>query len=134
MTGTTVRDTDGEAVSRLAAITVAAPFLHSAALTPQPAAMEVARGARIALGGRPDFQPVLPGLVGLRLSQATQKVLSAETLQLLVDLKLDPAEPLSRTLDRLIQERRNLYEIGPGPRAAGCPEELPARSAAPPWR
>ena len=51
--GTTGRDTDGEAVSRLAAVTVAAPFLRSATLAPQPAAMELARGARIALGGRP---------------------------------------------------------------------------------
>jgi hypothetical protein len=111
---TTGRDTGGEAVSRLAAVTVAAPFLGSANLARQPAAMEIALGARIALGGRPEFQPVMPGLVGLRLSAAAQRVLSAATRQLLAELSLDPAEPLSRTLDRLIQERRSLYESAQG--------------------
>ena len=108
--GETGRDTEGQAAARLAAVTVAAPFLHSATLAPQPAAMELSRGARIALGGRPDFRPVVPGLVGLRLSQASLNVLSAATREILADLKLDPGEPLSRTLDRLIQERRTLYE------------------------
>lgn len=102
--------TDGEPVAKLAAVTVAAPFLRSATLAPQPAVMEVSRGARIALGGRPDFQPIVPGLLGLRLSQAAQGAISAATRQLLAELSLDPAEPLSRTLDRLIEERRTLHE------------------------
>jgi hypothetical protein len=114
VTGEPARGVDADSLARLATVSIAAPYLKASALSPQPPVLEVARGARIALGGRPEFQPTMPGLVGLRLSQATQDALSAETRQLLADLFLDPTEPLARTLDRLIQERRNLHEAAQG--------------------
>jgi hypothetical protein len=97
-------------IGALAAATVAAPYLKMSQVLPEKPGLDVGRGARIALMGRPDFQPVMPGFVGLRLSPATQAALSQETVRALGEHALDPSEPVARTLEKLTVERRRVYE------------------------
>ncbi|UTA53130.1 hypothetical protein L3D22_12185 [Lysobacter soli] len=52
----------------------------------------------------------MPGLLGLRLNEATQQNLSEPTRKVLAEFGLKPADPLARTLDRLSQEQRLAHE------------------------
>ena len=97
-------------MSLLFSATAAAPFLKSEALLWDKPGVGVGRGARIALTGRPDFQPVMPGLLGLRLNEPTQQALSDPTRKVLAEFGMNPADPLARTLDRLSQEQRLAHE------------------------
>jgi hypothetical protein len=69
----------------------------------------LARQARIALTGSPDFKPVVSGLVGLRLARETQARLSRETLAVLKELGLDPGEPIARTVEKITAEKQRLH-------------------------
>lgn len=104
------RDTTPPGMSLLVSTTAAAPFLKSEALLWEKPGVGVGRGARIALTGRPDFQPVMPGLLGLRLNETTQQTLSDPTRKVLAEFGMNPADPLARTLDRLSQEQRLAHE------------------------
>jgi hypothetical protein len=94
----------------LAAAAAALPFLESEQVLAEKPGLDFGRGARVALMGRPDFQPVMPGVSGLRLSQASRKALSKTTLKVLAEHGLDPSEPVARTLEKLGVERRRIYE------------------------
>jgi len=72
-------------------------------------ALPLGRGARIALTGSPDFKPIMPGLVGLRLSKETAGTLSANTQSVIKDLGLDPAEPIARTLQKISVEKQKVH-------------------------
>lgn len=72
-------------------------------------AVPVGRGGRIALTGSPDFQPIMPGLVGLRLARETTEKLSRSTQDVLKELELDPGEPIARTLQKLRAERQRVH-------------------------
>ncbi|MET3930277.1 hypothetical protein ABIE51_002164 [Lysobacter sp. OAE881] len=104
------RETPPSGLSLLVSTTAAAPFLKSEALLWDKPGVGVGRGARIALTGRPEFQPVMPGLLGLRLNEATQQNLSEPTRKVLAEFGMKPADPLARTLDRLSQEQRLAHE------------------------
>jgi hypothetical protein len=106
----TARDTTPPGISMLASASAATPFLKSEALLWDKPGVGVGRGARIALTGRPDFEPVMPGLLGLRLAESTQQTLTEPTRKVLAELDMNPADPLARTLDRLSQERRLAHE------------------------
>ncbi len=73
-------------------------------------AVPLGKGARIALTGSPGFKPVLPGLVGLRLAEATVGGLSQGTATVLSDLGLDPKQPIARTVEALAAEKQRLHE------------------------
>lgn len=110
-TGATVQpDTGQGSVNTLVAVSAAAPFLKTSALAPATPGVDVSRGARIALTGRPDFTPIMPGVVGLRLSQAAQGALSRSTTKAIVDHGLDPAESVARSIEQLTAERRRIFE------------------------
>jgi hypothetical protein len=91
-------------------VTLAAPHLRSSELLAEKPGVGLARGARVALTGRTDFKPVLPGLVGLRLSAATQQSLSETTRAVLAEHKLSASEPVARTIQKLATERRRIHE------------------------
>lgn len=97
-------------VGSLKEVAEAAPYLRSDALGTEQAAVSLAKGARIALLGRTDFIPVESGLVGMRLSKESQAGLSSATKEVLKDHGLSPAEPIARTINKLISERRAIYE------------------------
>ncbi|WP_151523809.1 hypothetical protein [Serinicoccus kebangsaanensis] len=67
-------------------------------------------GARLAITGSPAMTPVLPGLVGLRLTPETVKGLSKETKGTLSDLGYDPSQPIARTVEALTAERQQIHE------------------------
>jgi predicted transcriptional regulator len=100
----------GESPTDVTAVSAASPFLTSGQLMGEKPGLTFGRGARVALMGRPDFDPVMPGVAGLRLSQATQQALSQETGAVLTEHALDPAEPIARTIEKLTTERRRVYE------------------------
>jgi len=97
-------------VGSLSAVTEAAPFLRSDALGTETAGLSLAKGARVALLGRTDFTPVISGLVGMRLSKESQAGLSSATQEALKEYGLSPAEPVARTINKLISKRRAVYE------------------------
>ena len=97
-------------VGTLSDVTAAAPYLRMEALAPDPGGVGLARGARIGLLGRPDFKPVVSGLVGMRLSSDSQKALSAATKSVLKETGLSASEPVVRTVQTLMAERRSIYE------------------------
>lgn len=116
--GTAVSGTDAEGestaagIGALAAATAASPYLKLEQVMAEKPGITVGRGARVALMGRADFKPVMPGLVGLRLSQVSQQALSQDTLKVLAKHGLDASEPVARTLEKLMVERRRVYEQG----------------------
>ncbi|MBA4143713.1 MAG: hypothetical protein H0X43_12105 [Nitrosospira sp.] len=76
--------------------------------TAEPA-LPLGRGVRIALTGSPDFKPVMPGLVGLRLAKETTEKLSGDTRDLMKELGLDPGEPVARTVQKLTAEKHRVH-------------------------
>lgn len=71
-------------------------------------------GARIALSGSPDFKPIMPGLVGLRLSTQAAGALSSGTTGVLKELGLDATEPVARTVQRISAEKQKLHAEAQG--------------------
>jgi len=110
VTGTAARRESTDGIGALAAASVASQYLKSDQVLPEKPGVDVGRGARIALMGRADFQPVMPGVVGLRLSQTSQAALSQATVKVLKEQGLDPSEPVARTIQKLTVERRRVYE------------------------
>lgn len=90
-------------------VTSALPQLESANLLAKKPAMTLGDGARIALQGHPDFEPVKPGITGLRLTEAARETLSSETVKATEALSLDLAEPIAETVRRLKTERRAIH-------------------------
>lgn len=78
-------------------------------LTAAEPTMLVSRGARIALGGSPDFKPVVSGLVGLRMGKEAVGKLSQETLGVIKELGLDPSEPIARTVAKITAARQAIH-------------------------
>ena len=97
-------------VGSLGNITAAVPFLRSDALGVEKAGVSLAKGARIAMLGRTDFTPVISSLVGMRLSKESQEGLSQATQEVMKDNGLSPAEPVARSVKKLIVQRRKVYE------------------------
>ena len=60
--------------------------------------------------GRPDFTPVTSSLVGMRLTPQAQSGLSRTTQTVMRDAGLSRLEPVVRTVEALMTERRSLYE------------------------
>jgi hypothetical protein len=108
------RDSNGDNLSTLAAVRVATPYLQSAALLPDTPLVRLGKGARVAVSGRTAFKPVMPGLLGLRLSEKSQQALSSDTQKLLAELSLETSSPLSRTLDVLQKERKKVHIAAQG--------------------
>lgn len=104
------REVPGDGAEALAAATLAAPYLRSSKLLAETPAVGLAPGAHVALTGRPDFEPLMPGLVGLRLSREAQSSLSEGTRKILGELGLEAGEPVARTLQKLEVERRHVFE------------------------
>jgi hypothetical protein len=102
--------TEQNGPSALAALAAASPFLKTSTLAREAPGVDVGRGARIALTGRPDFTPVMQGVVGLRLSQAAQSGLSQGTTKLLAQHGLDVGESVARNITQLTAERRRTFE------------------------
>jgi hypothetical protein len=73
-------------------------------------ALSPAAGARLAMTGTPEFVPVLPGLLGLRLTEQAAGGLSQETQGALGELGLDATQPVARSVDALIAERQRLHQ------------------------
>lgn len=71
--------------------------------------MKLSRGSRIALGGSPDFKPVVAGLVGLRLGKETVTRLSGGTLEVIKELGLDPGDPIARTIEKISMARQAVH-------------------------
>ncbi len=103
-------DTDGNRIGDLGSVVAGAAMLQSHKLNPEPGGVSVARGARIALLGRTDFTPVVTSLVGMRLSPESQQRLSGATQAAMKSVGVSPSEPVVRSLDKLMAERRVIYE------------------------
>lgn len=72
-------------------------------------AVPLGRGARIALTGSPDFKPVMPDVVGLRLTKETAEKLSGNTQSVMKELGLDPSQPVARTIQKITTEKQRLH-------------------------
>ena len=72
-------------------------------------ALKFGRGARIGLTGSPDFKPIMPGLVGLRLAGKTTEQLSQETQGVMKELGLSAGEPIARTLQKISAEKQRIH-------------------------
>ncbi len=108
------KESTAAGIGALAAMRATTSALDSNEVLGEKPGVNVGRGARIALMGRADFDPVMPGLVGLRLTQASQGALSVDTQGVLKDYGLDMTEPIARTLQVLNTERRRVYEQAQG--------------------
>ena len=97
-------------LGRLGDVSQALPLFRSENLGAETPGFTLGRGARIAMLGRADFQPVLPGLVGLRLSRQSQQALSRNVQSVFKEVGLKPDEPIARSLQQLQTERRRIYE------------------------
>ncbi|MDN5881464.1 MAG: hypothetical protein L0H37_03740, partial [Nitrosospira sp.] len=71
--------------------------------------LTLARGARIALGGAPDFKPVMSGLVGLRLTKQSASSVSQETEAVIKELGLDLSEPIARTVTKIAAAKQAIH-------------------------
>ena len=72
--------------------------------------LAAAAGARLAITGSPAITPVMPGLLGLRLTPESVKGLSKQTQTTLKDLGFDPTQPVARTVEALFSERQQIHE------------------------
>lgn len=106
----TATSAERDGIGTIAAVTAAAPFMKASAIVSDKPAVEFGRGARIALMGRADFKPIMPGVVGLRLSTTAQAALSASTRKVLVQHGLDTTDPVARTVEQLSAQRRGVFE------------------------
>jgi len=97
-------------IGDLGTVSQALPNFRSENVAAETAGFSLGRGARIAMMGRADFQPVVSGLVGLRLSEATQEKLSRETRQVMKEHGLSASEPIARSVQKLTAVRRQVYE------------------------
>lgn len=79
-------------------------------LAVDPPELTLTKGAKVALSGVPDFEPVSPGLVGLRLSGSSIKGLSQGTLKLFKTLGLQSSDPIARSLEKIRVEKRKVHE------------------------
>lgn len=92
------------------ALAAALANLSASRLAPDPPALTVGAGARIAMTGAPAATPVLPGLLGLRLRPESVKALSTEAHAVLSELGLDAQQPIARTVESLMAERQRIHE------------------------
>lgn len=97
-------------IGSFARVNAALTQLESANLLAEKPGMTLGAGARIALQGHPDFEPVNPGITGLRLTEAAREKLSSMTVMAAKVLSLDLAEPIAETVRRLKSERRAIHE------------------------
>lgn len=72
--------------------------------------LAAAAGARLAITGSPAITPVMPGLLGLRLTPESVKALSKGTQTTLKELGYDPTQPVARTVESLFAERQQIHE------------------------
>ncbi len=83
--------------------------LDSSNLGEAAPAVRLGRSARIALTGSPDFKPVMPGLVGLRLTKESVDRLGRETQAVVKELNLDTGDPVGRTMDKMLAEKQRIH-------------------------
>lgn len=78
-------------------------------IMPSTPGLAISRGARIALGGHPEFRPITEQ-IAMRLDSPTVKGLSSQTKTLLKNLNLDLGNTLPSIVAALLAERRNSHE------------------------
>lgn len=110
VTGEPTRQPGNATVGDLAQIQAAVPFLTSDNLVARKPGFELGAGARIALMGRPPFEPMQEGVLGLRLTKERQNKLRNTTVAVLMEMDLDLGEPVARSIGVLTAERRRFYE------------------------
>ncbi len=105
--GTATRKID---INSLGSVSAALPQLEVDKLTPETPGFDLSRGARIALSGRPDYEPMAKGIAGLRLTAEARQNLSQDTQNAIKELGLDPSAPIAETLRQISAERRRIHE------------------------
>jgi hypothetical protein len=91
-------------------VNMALSQLGSANLLTEKPGLTLGAGARIALQGHPDFEPVDPRNTGLKLTDKAREQLTSQTVGAAKALKLDLSEPVAETVRRLKTERRAIHE------------------------